>query len=66
MKSWIVNAGTTKVKNLDINIGSLDVKLTEEDLQEICDAVPIDEVGGDREFEVFSKFAWNYANTPSK
>ncbi|BBG92383.1 hypothetical protein Prudu_000107 [Prunus dulcis] len=38
--------GTTKVKNLDINIGSLDVKLTEEDLKEICDAVPIDEVGG--------------------
>lgn len=58
--------GTTKVKNLDINIGSLDVKLTEEDLKEICDAVPIDEVGGEREYEVFSKYVWNFANTPSK
>ncbi|PQQ15400.1 perakine reductase-like [Prunus yedoensis var. nudiflora] len=58
--------GTTQVKNLDINIGSLDVKLTEEDLKEICDAVPIDEVCGDREFELFAKYVWNYANTPAK
>lgn len=61
-----LHTGTTKVKNLDINIGSLDVKLTEEDLKEICDAVPIDEVGGEREYEVFSKYVWNFANTPSK
>ncbi|PRQ36136.1 putative perakine reductase [Rosa chinensis] len=58
--------GTTKVKNLDINVGSVNVKLTEEDLREISDAVPIDEVGGNREFELFSKFMWNNANTPSK
>ncbi|BFG13963.1 hypothetical protein CerSpe_002360 [Prunus speciosa] len=58
--------GTTKVKNLDTNVGSLDVELTKEDLKEICDAVPIDEVRGDREFEFLSKYAWNYANTPSK
>ncbi|KAL6185007.1 hypothetical protein ACLB2K_041142 [Fragaria x ananassa] len=57
--------GTTKVKNLDINVGSVNVKLTEEDLREISDAVPIGEVGGDREFELFSKLVWNYANTPS-
>lgn len=66
MKSWIVYAGTTKIKNLDINIGSLDVKLTEDDLKEISDAVPIDEVFGDRDFEYYSKFAWNYANAPLK
>ncbi|KAK0608756.1 hypothetical protein LWI29_035445 [Acer saccharum] len=42
--------GTTKVKNLDDNIGSLALKLTEDNLKEICDAVPIDEVGGSREF----------------
>ncbi|KAI9196957.1 hypothetical protein LWI28_028515 [Acer negundo] len=35
--------GTTKVKNLDNNIGSLALKLTEDNLKEICDAVPIDE-----------------------
>ncbi|XP_061991911.1 perakine reductase-like [Rosa rugosa] len=58
--------GTTKVKNLCINIGALNVKLTKEDLTEICDAVPINEVEGDREFEVLSKFMWNNANTPSK
>ncbi|CAN6726119.1 unnamed protein product [Malus baccata var. baccata] len=58
--------GTTQVKNLDINIGSLNVKLTDEDLKEISDGVPSDEVGGDREFELFAKYVWNYANTPSK
>ncbi|PRQ36110.1 putative perakine reductase [Rosa chinensis] len=58
--------GTTKVKNLCINIGALNVKLPKEDLTEICDAVPINEVEGDREFEVLSKFIWNNANTPSK
>ncbi|KAK1592069.1 hypothetical protein Q3G72_018763 [Acer saccharum] len=47
--------GTTKVKNLDDNIGSLALKLTEDNLKEICDAVPIDEVGGSREFSMLSK-----------
>ncbi|KAK9930923.1 hypothetical protein M0R45_018225 [Rubus argutus] len=65
-KDIIPIPGTTKIKNLDINIGSLDVKLTEEDLKEIRDAVPIDEVVGDRDFEYYSKFAWNYANAPLK
>uniref|UniRef100_A0A2N9EEH9 NADP-dependent oxidoreductase domain-containing protein n=1 Tax=Fagus sylvatica TaxID=28930 RepID=A0A2N9EEH9_FAGSY len=35
--------GTSKIKNLDNNIGSLKVKLTEEHLKEISDAVPIEE-----------------------
>ncbi|XVF42171.1 hypothetical protein PTKIN_Ptkin01aG0338300 [Pterospermum kingtungense] len=39
--------GTTKVKNLDSNIGSLKVKLTEEDLKEIYDGIPINEVAGE-------------------
>ncbi len=42
------------------------MKLTKEHLNEICDAVPIEEIGGDREYEVFSKFVWNNASTPSK
>ncbi|XP_004296582.1 PREDICTED: perakine reductase-like [Fragaria vesca subsp. vesca] len=65
-KDIIPIPGTTKLKNLDINVGSLEVKLTKEDLNEICDAVPIDEIGGDREYEVFSKFVWSNASTPSK
>ena len=47
----IVLAGTTKVKNLDNNIGSITVKLNEDDLKEICDAVPVDEVNGQRKKE---------------
>ena len=42
------------------------MKLTEEDLKEISDAVPIDEVGGNREFEVFSKYMYKFADTPLK
>ncbi|XP_062104991.1 perakine reductase-like isoform X1 [Humulus lupulus] len=58
--------GTTKVKNLAINVGSLAVKLTEEDLKEISDALPIDDVGGDRDYEVLTKYSWQFADTPSK
>ncbi|KAL7239269.1 hypothetical protein ACSBR2_005213 [Camellia fascicularis] len=35
------NSTTTKIKNLDENIGAVRVKLTEDDLKEIYDAVPI-------------------------
>nr|POE74144.1 putative aldo-keto reductase 1 [Quercus suber] len=55
-----------QLKNLDNNIGSLVVKLTQEDLKEICDAVPINEVGGERFPATLSKYAWKVANTPSK
>ena len=58
--------GTTKVKNLENNIGSLAVKLTQEDLKEICDAVPINEVGGERDLAILSEYNWKNANTPSK
>ncbi|CAN6582113.1 unnamed protein product [Malus baccata var. baccata] len=40
--------GTTKIKNLDSNIGSLRVTLTEEDVKEISDAVPVNAVAGER------------------
>lgn len=59
-------AGTTKVSNLDINIGSLAVELTKEDLKEISDAVPSNEVAGERDHPLYSKFAWKFANTPLK
>ncbi|KAM6545499.1 hypothetical protein CsatB_026235 [Cannabis sativa] len=58
--------GTTKVKNLANNVGSLAVKLSEEDMKEICDALPINDVSGERDFEVLTKFSWQFADTPSK
>ncbi|KAK9293330.1 hypothetical protein L1049_021322 [Liquidambar formosana] len=58
--------GTTKIKNLDDNIGSVKVNLTEEDLKEISDAVPINEVVGGRTYESMSPLSWNFANTPAK
>lgn len=59
-------AGTTKIKNLDDNIGGLAVKLTEEELKEISDAVPIDEVSGQREMDALAKYSWKFADTPLK
>ncbi|KAK0600128.1 hypothetical protein LWI29_011909 [Acer saccharum] len=58
--------GTTKIKNLDDNIGSLTVKLTKEDLKEISDAVPIEEVAGDRAYDYMKKATWTLVNTPQK
>ncbi|KAL0283827.1 UNVERIFIED_CONTAM: Perakine reductase [Sesamum radiatum] len=58
--------GTTKIKNLEANIGSLAVKLTAEDLKEIAAAIPPDQVGGEREYAIFSKYSYKFANTPQK
>ncbi|KVH98270.1 Aldo/keto reductase [Cynara cardunculus var. scolymus] len=38
--------GTTKIKNLDENVGSVKVKLTKEDVTEICNVVPINDIAG--------------------
>jgi aryl-alcohol dehydrogenase-like predicted oxidoreductase len=40
--------GTKRVRYLEENVGSLDVKLTDEDLQALERAVPRDAVAGDR------------------
>ena len=58
--------GTTKIKNLENNIGSLKVKLTEEDLKEISDAVPMQEVAGGRSFQNTDHFLWKFGNTHPK
>ncbi|OMO96358.1 Aldo/keto reductase [Corchorus olitorius] len=58
--------GTTKITNLDSNIDSLRVKLTEEDLKEITDMIPISEVAGSRTLDKFMKVLWKFANTPQK
>ncbi|XP_047947574.1 perakine reductase-like [Salvia hispanica] len=56
--------GTTKIENLEANAASLRVKLTAEELKEIGEAIPVDQVGGDRDFGNFTKFAYKLANTP--
>ncbi|XP_023914038.1 probable aldo-keto reductase 1 [Quercus suber] len=58
--------GTTKIRNLDNNIGSLKVKLTEEELKEISDAVPLEEVAGGISFQNMDHLRWQYGNTPPK
>lgn len=60
------DTGTTKIKNLDDNIGSLALKLTEESSKEICDAVPVEEVGGHSNYAYLTKYEYKYANTPTK
>ncbi|MED6181286.1 palmitoyltransferase akr1 [Stylosanthes scabra] len=56
--------GTTKTKNLDINLGSLDVKLNRDDLSEIAE--PISEVTGERTTDAFVRCTWKFADTPPK
>ncbi|XP_027364950.1 perakine reductase-like isoform X1 [Abrus precatorius] len=56
--------GTTKIKNLDNNIGSFKVKLSNADLREIAEAIPRSEVVGDRTIEPFMRCTWKFANTP--
>ncbi|TKY53770.1 Perakine reductase [Spatholobus suberectus] len=58
--------GTTKVTNLENNIGSLAVELTDEELGEISDAIPVNEVAGAREFDILYKYSWQFSTTPSK
>ncbi|KAG2696613.1 hypothetical protein I3760_07G065400 [Carya illinoinensis] len=58
--------GTTKMKNLDNNIGSFKVKLTGEALKEISNVVPIEEVAGGRSYTNTDHLEWKFANTPPK
>uniref|UniRef100_A0A5B6ZA52 Putative perakine reductase-like isoform X1 n=1 Tax=Davidia involucrata TaxID=16924 RepID=A0A5B6ZA52_DAVIN len=56
--------GTTKIKNLDENIGSVSVKLTKEDIKEISDAVPPNEVAGTTTLEANYRTSFRFVNTP--
>ncbi|OMO96379.1 Aldo/keto reductase [Corchorus olitorius] len=58
--------GTTKIRNLDSNIDSLRVKLKEDELEEIGDVIPMNEVAGASEPDSRAKFKWKFANTPAK
>ena len=62
---YFIIQGTTKIKNLDSNIGALQVKLTKEDMKEIADLVTEEEAAGPRAYYGNSeKFNWQYADTP--
>ena len=61
----IFSAGTTKIKNLDHNIESLEVKLTEDEMKEISDAVPLEEVAGGRTYSHIRHVVWEFADTPA-
>jgi aryl-alcohol dehydrogenase-like predicted oxidoreductase len=56
--------GTTKIPNLDENIGAAYVKLTEEEVEEVAAAVPLHDVAGGRYSGALSNLAWNYVTTP--
>ncbi|XP_057491993.1 perakine reductase-like [Actinidia eriantha] len=56
--------GTTKIKNLDEIMGALRVKLREDDLKEISDAVPVNEVAGPRTSENNYRTCYKFADTP--
>ncbi|KAK9160852.1 hypothetical protein Syun_007193 [Stephania yunnanensis] len=57
---------STKIKNLDDNIGSVRVKLSEKDIKEISEAVPINEVASDRTYQSWPSCSWKSADTPPK
>ncbi|KAL0344112.1 UNVERIFIED_CONTAM: Perakine reductase [Sesamum angustifolium] len=56
--------GTTKITNLHENISSLNVKLTSDEVKELSDAVPKDEVAGNSLPDAMYGFTWRFANTP--
>ncbi|KAL6989800.1 palmitoyltransferase akr1 [Sarracenia purpurea var. burkii] len=56
--------GTTKIKNLDENIGASRVKLTEDEVKEISSAVPVDEVAGQRTYDHLYRISFHFSDTP--
>lgn len=56
--------GTTKVKNFDENIASLEISLSQGELSEIAAAVPENEVAGMRAADPNYQMTWKFANTP--
>ncbi|KAG9158552.1 hypothetical protein Leryth_021609 [Lithospermum erythrorhizon] len=56
--------GTTKIRNLHDNIGSVKVKLGEDDLKELSDAVPIDEVAGPPISNNLYRTSFYFSDTP--
>ncbi|KAI3773697.1 hypothetical protein L1987_48227 [Smallanthus sonchifolius] len=57
---------TTKIKNLEENFGSVNMKLIKEEVEEISNAMPLDEVAGSKINEALLRLSWKFANTPPK
>ena len=64
MVRFIDFVGTTKIPNLDENIGASFVKLTPDELKEVAAAVPESEIAGGRYNEDLVKQTWKYVTTP--
>ncbi|XP_020579745.1 LOW QUALITY PROTEIN: perakine reductase-like [Phalaenopsis equestris] len=58
--------GTTKSTNLKNNIGSINVKLTKDDLEELSNAFSTQDVAGSSTWGYMESVSWKYANTPAK
>ncbi|KAI6683595.1 hypothetical protein NL676_029508 [Syzygium grande] len=58
--------GTRKAENLEGNIGSVAIKLSEDEMREISDVMAMTKVSGEREMEIAAKYTWRYANTPAR
>eukprot|EP00850_Spirogloea_muscicola_P010610 SM000063S20000 [mRNA] locus=s63:194842:197291:+ [translate_table: standard] len=56
--------GTTRLKNLEENLGALQVKFTPEELEEISKAFPKDAVAGERYMAGMNNFTWKHEDTP--
>lgn len=64
MVCFVGFVGTTKIPNLDENIGAAFVKLTAEELEEVAAAVPEHEIAGGRYSEDLMKHTWKSVSTP--
>ncbi|OWM66980.1 hypothetical protein CDL15_Pgr000432 [Punica granatum] len=64
----ISKQGTTKIKNLDDNIGSTKLKLTKEHMKEISDAVPysLRWLSGDTSYDFTAHVTWKHATSSPK
>lgn len=56
--------GTTKIANLDSNIGALGVSLSKEEIEELEAAVPLHEIAGGRYHEAHLLATFQFINSP--
>ena len=62
--SLLVTLGTTKIPNLDENLGAAFVKLSPEEIKEVAAAVPEHEVGGRRCGDDYFRISRTQVTTP--
>ena len=64
LEGSFVFAGTTKMNNLEENVGALNVKLSAEEVAEVAALVPEAEVAGERYYPGAKEISWLYSDTP--